>query len=211
MTDPWSGRPFVKICGITNLRDAQTAADSGAAILGVVLSRLSPRSGTPSLVRQMSSMGIPVATVHTDMQSALSSDAGEDYVQLHFLHAAREIASIKESGGKKVISVVRGNDLGIAIDEARNMLDRGADLSLVDTVSPAASLVNGNGVTISDRRIGIAGKIRIEDLGVIRKLNPGFIDVSSSLEVFPGKKDRTKVIRFMEAFFSGQRTFPQDP
>ncbi len=48
-----AGRPFVKICGLTNFEDAALAADLGADLLGFVLCASSPRNAEENVVREV--------------------------------------------------------------------------------------------------------------------------------------------------------------
>jgi phosphoribosylanthranilate isomerase len=73
---------WVKICGITNLEDAQTAVDAGADALGFVFYEKSPRYVTPSTVRnivqqvpaQVAKVGVFVAG-HTRDYLSIIQDA----------------------------------------------------------------------------------------------------------------------------------------
>lgn len=200
--------PFIKICGITNTEDGMAAMDMGAAILGVVLSDLSPRRGTMDLVRKLKEIGAVVATVHTDMDSAMASNGEQDYVQLHFDHACQDIAYFKKMTGKRVISVLRETDIQAAIESANDRIKCGADLVLIDTGIPVADLIKGHDTLEFNHKIGLAGKISPENAITVMEVRPGFLDVSSSIESYPGKKDLTLMKRFMEVVKSeGQRLY----
>ncbi|KAJ3069734.1 bifunctional tryptophan synthase trp1 [Podochytrium sp. JEL0797] len=54
-------KTLVKICGITNLRDAQTAASSGATFLGLIFAP-SPRQVTPTLAKSIITALTPTST-----------------------------------------------------------------------------------------------------------------------------------------------------
>ncbi len=202
--------PFVKICGITNVQDGILAVEQGAGMLGVVLSSLSPRMGSIPLVRELKDIGAVVVTVHTDLESAISKSSSEDFIQLHFQHGAAEIEKVMKETGKDVISVVRGNDMREAVARARKLVAYGAKYALIDTGKPADDAFGTGFGHIDHPRIGVAGKISPENLINILALRPGFVDVSSKLELYPGKKDPATVRRFMEVFRYGIRTVQPD-
>lgn len=190
--------PFVKICGITNVEDGLNALKTGAAILGVVLSDLSPRKGTMDLVLKLKHEGAVVATVHTDMDSVLVNDGEQDYVQLHFDHTCEDILRIRDQTGKKVISVIRTRDLSSALRTGRERINCGADLVLIDTGASVADIVKGSNLHEFQGKIGLAGKISPYNASAVMEAHPGFLDVSSSLESYPGKKDADLMYKFME-------------
>lgn len=198
--------PFVKICGITNLQDGILSIDQGAVMLGVVLSPLSPRMGSIDLVKELKGIGAVVATVHTDLDSALTKSSVEDFIQLHFPHGAAEIEKVINNTGKEVISVVQEDDMDQAVARARELIRYGAKFALIDTGKPIDIAFGGRFGFIDHPGIGIAGKISLENIGGVLALRPGFLDVSSKLELYPGKKDPAAVRRFMEVFRDGIRT-----
>lgn len=190
--------PEVKMCGMTNLEDAEFALSQGASIVGVVLSDQSPRKGTPELVGSLSKKGYSVAGVYTEMSSVVENSTSEEYIQLHFSHGKEEIELVHDKLHKKVISVVFPQKSANLMKTMDQLLDYGSDLVLVDfgreITSEDIPLLSG----ISGKRIGIAGKLWLETLPVVVSLNPYFLDLSSRLEVYPGKKDHHKIAQFME-------------
>jgi len=190
--------PFVKICGITNIDDGIAALRAGAAILGVVISDLSPRKGTMDLVPRLKDAGAVVATVHTDMESVLMNIGQQDYVQLHFDHTCDDFSRVREKTGKKIISVMRTRDVISAVNNGRDRISCGADLVLIDTGVPVAEIIKGKDLPEFHERIGLAGKISPENVSSIMEVHPGFLDVSSSIESYPGKKDIELINKFME-------------
>nr|WP_277868685.1 phosphoribosylanthranilate isomerase [Cuniculiplasma divulgatum] len=181
------------MCGVTNIEDAKIASDSGATIIGVVLSDLSPRKGSMELVKELKEYGMNVASVYTDLEASLKYDSGEDYAQLHFPNSAQDMEKVREDG-RKIISVI---DVDREVIESDTMRERShnADLVLlesrsgiVDKMSDIESFLN--------KKVGVAGKINIENLRKIMDYHPGFIDASSGLEAYPGKKDASKIRNF---------------
>jgi phosphoribosylanthranilate isomerase len=80
----------IKICGITDLTDAQLAAELGAHALGFIFYPKSPRSIAPEAVREIIRQLPPfVATVGVFVDEnaprvrEIASLAGLDWVQLH--------------------------------------------------------------------------------------------------------------------------------
>lgn len=194
-------RPLVKICGITNIQDGMMAINAGADMIGVVLSEISPRRGSAELVGKLKEQGATVVAVYTDIESAISESSDEDYIQLHYEHDSSHISRVKKATGKKIISVVLGKDLRNSLDQAKLRIFQGADLALIDTGISVSSIIGKDDFRIDDSRVGIAGKISPDNIREILTLRPGFIDASSMLEVYPGKKDPEKVAKLMEAFF----------
>ncbi len=192
--------PKIKVCGITNLEDGKFAASAGASIIGVVLSDRSPRKGSPELVVELSRSGMSVAGVYTDMISAKRDATEEEFIQLHFPHGRKEIEHVHEQLGKRTISVVFPEKNAAFLSEAKEKLAEGTDLVLADF---GRSITPEDQETIHDLegyRIGLAGKIYSDNLQIVLKSNPYFIDLSSRLESYPGKKDHERLGEFMEAF-----------
>jgi phosphoribosylanthranilate isomerase len=167
--------------------------EAGASMLGVILSDLSPRKGNPDLIRKLKEMEIKVAAVYTDMEHALKNN-NEDYAQLHFYNNSEQIDKIKESG-RKVISVINVNNCD-NVKLAELIKGRvNADLILLESKEGISEKINIKTVTMN-KKIGLAGKIGKENIRGLLDLNPGFIDLSSSLESYPGKKDPMKIKEF---------------
>lgn len=191
--------PKIKICGLTNLDDAEFSADAGAVLLGVVLSDKSPRKGNQELVKELSRKGYPVVGVYTEIETVEKLSSQEDFIQLHFPHNKSEIDFV-HGLKKKTISVVFPDKNPHFMKEATEYLEMGTDLVLIDfgreIVSADTETLSG----IRERKIGLAGKISLENLPLVVELEPYFIDLSSKLEKYPGKKDHEKIRRFMEVF-----------
>lgn len=194
--------PLIKVCGITNLEDAIYSSDHGADIIGVVLADESPRKGNSKLVSQLASRGMQVAGVYTNMDNIRSEASDESYIQLHFQHGPNEIKFVRESLGKKVISVVFPEKDRNYLNTASGYLEYGADMVLVD-FGKGISFAEESGIPdFSGRKIGIAGKLYSDNIDMALKFKPYFIDLSSRLEKSPGSKDHARIRKFMEVFNS---------
>ena len=190
--------PFVKICGITRVEDAIFSVENGAAIIGVVRSSRSPRRGSAALINELSDMGMKVAAVYTEMDTIRGSSSLEAYVQLHFSHGNDEIAYVKEELGLKAISVIFANSEDSPLGAALDKINQGADLVLLEYGREGWSSRYRKIPDIEKHPIGIAGRVSVGNLRELLKESPYFIDVSSSLEDSPGKKNHSKIRDFME-------------
>src|ERR1700726_1783946 len=92
---------WVKICGITNLEDAQTAVEAGANALGFVFYEKSPRNVSPETVREIvrelpahvEKIGVFVENNPTDLLE-LVQGSGLTGSQFHF---GPHIGSVNET------------------------------------------------------------------------------------------------------------------
>lgn len=206
-----SGR--VKICGLTNVHDAQAAVEAGARTLGFVFHPLSRRAVTPQEAREII-RGLPPEVncvgVMVDQPpgcaQAIADLAGLTAIQWHG-HEPDEWLRATNVPAIKAISVRDAGDL------RRLQTYPSAEAFLVDAWSPAAA--GGTGVAwdwslaselpLLMRPLVLAGGLTPENVAAaIRRVRPSAVDVSSGVEVLPGRKDHEKVRRFvataMEAF-----------
>ena len=193
----------IKVCGITNIEDALRAEVLGADALGFIFYKKSKRYMAPDEVKKIIkeltpfTMKVGVFVNETLEQiNKISVETGINVVQLY----GNEDPDTLSNLSLPAIKVFRVND---SFDFKR--LDNFMDFTiLLDTHSE--NDFGGTGkkfnweIIPNDIRskIILAGGISIEDLDVIvKKFKPAGIDISSSLEAKPGKKDKKK----MEEFF----------
>jgi phosphoribosylanthranilate isomerase len=203
-----TGRPLVKVCGITRRQDAETALGLGADALGFVMAP-SKRRAPLALLRDLSDLDcLKVAVVVTervngtprlesDVQTALEEGL-LDAVQFHGEEAPEECARLAFPYYKAVR--VRG------MRDVESMRRYRCPRVLADAWSAEAA--GGTGKRIPQdlaQAIGslgplwIAGGIGPDNVGqVVRDLRPELIDASSRLEAASGVKDQEKLRVFFE-------------
>jgi len=202
----------VKICGLTNPDDAAVAVAAGASYLGVIFAggpRLVPGPVARSVVA--AAKGRPVFGVfgETTAEIVLRSreTSGISGAQLHAAHTARLARQLRVEGMLvwRVVRLASEADLD-RLDEA--MAD--ADAILIEPRVTRA--LGGTGTALSlelaararsrlgARRLVLAGGLTPETVAqAIDRVHPEVVDVSSGVEREPGRKDRTRLIRFLEA------------
>ncbi len=180
---------LIKVCGVANIEDALFASSCGADIIGVVLDSRVERHGDSSLVTEIHSAGIKVAGVYTSLQSVMAEYGDEDYIQLHFPHGPETVASVKRDTGKKIISVIQFRDAEGIARLAKAHYSAGADIVLLENKDGVINSIDEIRNIQKAVRTGIAGKIAPGDVIRLAETNPLMIDLSSSLEERPGKKD----------------------
>ena len=197
----------VKICGITNWRDARRAVDAGADFLGFNFYAGSPRYITPAKARQIVrrlpggivSVGVFVNETEKNMLQ-IAQAVGLDRLQLHGDESA---SSVKRLGRwLPVIKAVRVRKSFRASQLARF---RHASALLLDGFD--ARQWGGTGKSFDWRlaqrgrgptRLFLAGGITPENVAqAIRTARPYAVDVCSGVEAKPGKKDPRRLKAFM--------------
>ncbi len=196
----------VKICGITNHKDASTAVDYGADALGFVFFPKSPRNISPeaakaivsSLPPFVSTVGVFVDCNKKELEE-ISSFVGLSVIQLHGSESPEYCNSSKTI--IKAIRIKEPSDI--------NMIHNYKTVStfLLDAYSPG--LVGGTGNVFNwdiacqakkSTRIILAGGLTPDNIEeAIRQVGPYGVDVSSGVEsINKGKKDHNKVKLFIE-------------
>jgi phosphoribosylanthranilate isomerase len=201
-------RTRVKICGLTNLEDALTAAVVGADLLGFVFAD-SPRRVSPLVVEQIVAALPPLVQtvgvfVDADPREILhiAARCRLDYVQLH---GAESPADCLVLGDIPVIKAVR-----VGRDDPRRILAAYGEVArmlLFDT--HVSGMDGGTGKTFAWEalddlppgcRYVLAGGLTPANVGrAIHRCRPWVVDVSSGVEAYAGKKDSEKMTAFMAA------------
>ncbi|HEU5170816.1 MAG TPA: hypothetical protein VFU46_09770 [Gemmatimonadales bacterium] len=201
----------VKICGLTRPEDAAAAATSGADYLGVVFAS-GPRVVSAVQARSIAAAGggRPVLGVFggqtPDEILRLRDAGGLAGAQLHGSHVAADAARLRAEG-MLVWRVVRMHD---EADLAR--LDElwEADAVLVEPrlshaeggagVALALALARAARARLTGRRMVLAGGLTPDTVGAaVGLVAPDVVDVSSGVEMLPGIKDPSRLLRFVEA------------
>jgi len=198
------GRPFVKICGITNHDDLIKIIELGADMAGFILAD-SPRRVSPAFIKgckeySILKVGVVVLAEGEPLPAeiaALLETGALDAIQFHGSELPDEY--LKWPGYK----AVRIKD-GTAAEAAASVPSPAV---LIDAFSPDAH--GGTGKRIDPELVGsvaeqqtlwLAGGINPENVyDIIRQFSPELIDVSSGVEASPGRKDHGK----LQKLFSG--------
>jgi phosphoribosylanthranilate isomerase len=195
----------VKICGITNLEDAQAAVEAGADALGFVFYPPSPRHVSPEQAAQIILKLPPFVTtvglfvdVACDMVNDLAARCGLDRIQLH----GRETPAFCRQVKQPVIKAFR-------IKNAESLVHlSGYSVSayLLDAHVEGA-LPGGTGASFSwdlaarAKPYGpviLAGGLTPENVATaIAQTRPYGVDVSTGVECAPGIKDHRKICEFI--------------
>uniref|UniRef100_A0A832G7U2 N-(5'-phosphoribosyl)anthranilate isomerase n=1 Tax=Ignavibacterium album TaxID=591197 RepID=A0A832G7U2_9BACT len=194
----------IKICGITNLADALLCESCGADAIGFIFYVGSKRQIMPDeaaeIVRHLNPLTIKVGVFVDEnpvLINQLIKDVGLNMVQLHGGETPEDISLINVP----VIKAFRVND--------------NFDFSVLNHYSNSYLLLDsydkeelgGTGKAFNwqmipeqlKSKIILAGGINSDNIDFIfRQIKPQAIDVSSSLEEYPGKKDKQKVIQFFK-------------
>lgn len=194
----------VKICGITNIEDALLCAENGVDALGFVFYNKSKRfisfEDAKNIAEKLSSFVMKVGVFVNEDANVVNQQAeyvGLDAVQLHGDEAPEYLAGIHHPQ-IKAFRVGENFDWSL-IDQYKNCN------ILLDSFSKEQ--YGGTGKTFEWRiiperfrhKIILSGGITSEKLEqIFTEIKPAAIDVLSSLEKSPGKKDKKKVIEFLE-------------
>src|SRR5687768_1647894 len=202
----------VKICGTTNLADAERAADLGAWAVGMIFV-----PGTPRCVERDAAAGIAAAlrrrtevcgvfvNAPLDEVGDVADAVGLTMLQLHGDEGPAYCAEAARRTGCRVAKAARvraWSDL-VALEPFHT------DFHLLD--AHVDGVRGGTGTTwdwdlVARRRVDtplvVSGGLRPDNVAeAIARTHPYAVDVASGVEAEPGRKDPAK----LEAFFAAAR------
>lgn len=195
----------VKICGITNLEDALAVVDGGADAIGFVFYPESPRFIDPGKAHNIiTKLPVFVTTVGVfvdeseDLIRRILRESGVQVLQFHGSESPVLCTRFRE----KVIKTIRIKDEE-SIDSMRMY---NLDTFLLDTHHDG--IKGGTGKTFDWKIAEMAkehGRIILSGgltpcnvVEAIRVVRPYGVDVSTGVEISPGKKDPEKVREFIK-------------
>ena len=202
----------VKICGITDLADARYCAGAGADFLGFIQYEGSPRYVAPNVAKEIvgwvygpEPVGVFV-NESAETVNRVASDVGFTHVQLHGNEPPDVCAEI-ERPVIKAVPVVHD----ASPEQLRWIMEpyaRHVAFFLLDTHK--TNYWGGTGESFNWRLVkelardfplflaGGIGAHNVEE--AVRTMRPLGVDLSSSVESAPGKKDFDKLADFFETF-----------
>jgi phosphoribosylanthranilate isomerase len=198
---------WVKICGITNLGDAQASVEAGADALGFVFYEKSPRHMTipaaAGISKQIPGFIMRVGVFVNALREVVVRAIGECGLTLLQFHG-NEPPEYCSQFGLMSMKAFRMRDAGTLKEMAKYQ----TNAWLLDANSPEA--VGGSGekfnwdLAVEAQKFGkpifLAGGLTPENVAeAVRKVRPFGVDVSSGVEISPGKKDPVKVRAFINA------------
>ncbi len=225
---------WVKICGITNLEDAQVAVDAGADALGFVFYEKSPRKVdvqvasaiVSQLPERIEKVGVfvngsgfkPVDIAREAGLTAIQNTVGSDYVADP--ESEMMVAMGKLSHPPKLFLAFPANWIMV---NAHNLKAHPVRDGLFDTFfldSSTREQHGGTGKTfVWEEAASIANEMQKKGFKLVVAggltpsnvteamgiLKPWGVDVSSGVEARPGKKDPEKVRAFVKAVREADR------
>src|ERR1700690_1653810 len=197
----------VKICGITNQADALAAIDAGADALGFNFYEKSPRyltvPGAAEISKQLQPFVMRVGVfVNAPEELVLRAigECGLSFLQFH----GEEPPEFCAQFGQMSMKAFRIRDAA----SLQELPKYQTEAYLLDAFSPEARGGTGEkfnwDLAVEAQKLGkpifLAGGLTPENVAeAVRKVRPFGVDVSSGVEISPGKKDPAKVRAFINA------------
>lgn len=223
---------WIKICGITNFEDAQTAVEAGADALGFVFYEKSPRRVDVATAREIiarlpervEKVGVFIGESGPDI-SEMADMAGLTALQLYFGDGSISRTTVRDPHSrspKKIFGVIPvqtflddqgrfegfafftepGNSIEGILFDSGNSQVPGGTGKTFDWEQMAPMLAGLN----DHLRVIVAGGLNPANVAqAMRILRPWGVDVASGVETRPGKKDPDKVRAFISAVREADR------
>jgi phosphoribosylanthranilate isomerase len=197
----------VKICGITNLADAQAAVAAGADALGFNFYEGSPRHVSLKTAAEISKQLPPFA-----MRAGVFVNAPEEFVTRAIGECS--LSLLQFHGDEPPEFCVQFGLMSMKAFRIRDVKSLKelplfqTDAYLLDAFSPEARGGTGErfnwALAIEAQKFGkpifLAGGLTPENVAdAVRTVRPFGVDVSSGVESAPGKKDHAKIRAFIAA------------
>jgi phosphoribosylanthranilate isomerase len=200
----------VKVCGMTNLADAEHAVSLGAWAIGLIHHRDSPRYVEPNVAEEIGAAlkrrcEVAGVFVNSTLEEIVGAAERENLTLLQF-HGEEGPSFCVEAGRRTGAKVIKAMRIKSAADVQAAEAFR-TDFHLFDAYWHG--LHGGTGQSfdwdlVAKRRSKVpmilAGGLNAENVpGAIELVRPFAVDVVSGVEAEPGRKDRAKVEAFLEA------------
>ncbi|MGZ5342335.1 MAG: phosphoribosylanthranilate isomerase [Solirubrobacterales bacterium] len=200
----------IKVCGVTNLTDAEQAADLEAWAVGLIHWPKSPRYVEPAVAEQLGAAlkrrcEVAGVFVNSTMDEVVEAAERADLtlLQLHGDEGPSFCAEAARRTGAKVIKAMRVR----SVADVRAAEVFRTDFHLFDahaSTAPGGTGESFNWELLAGRRSQVpmllAGGLTPENVAeAVEKVHPFAVDVVSGLEAEPGVKDPRKVEAFFEA------------
>jgi phosphoribosylanthranilate isomerase len=200
----------VKVCGITNAKDAFAAVEAGADALGFIFYEKSPRYVVPavaaSIIAELPPLVTPVGVFVNEGMAAVRSIMDTCGLAMAQLHGDENVSYCRELA-RPAMKALRLTDRRSLLALAEYQGRGGVRGFVLDTFSELA--YGGTGQTndwglaadvAKSTPILLAGGLTPGNVTeAIRTVRPYGVDVSSGVESVPGKKDHAKMRAFLDA------------
>jgi phosphoribosylanthranilate isomerase len=210
----------VKVCGVTNLGDAELASELGAWMLGMIFYEGSPRRCSPTRAQEISAalrrrVGLCGVFVNAPLERVVGTceELGLSMVQLHGDEGPAFCAEVRRRSGVQVAKAAQVS----AVGDVRDLERFHVDFHLLDAraTTPADRRLRGGTGEVFDWTLLAArtskvplilsGGLTAENVAeAIAVAHPHAVDTASGTEAAPGHKDPAR----MRAFFDAVREGP---
>jgi phosphoribosylanthranilate isomerase len=200
----------VKVCGMTNLGDAEHAAEHGAWAIGLIHHHDSPRYVDPAVAEEIGAAlkrrcEIAGVFVNSTLEEVVDAAERENLTLLQF-HGEEGPSFCTEAARRTGAKVMKAMRVTSAADVQAAQAFR-TDLHLFDAYWHGIHGGTGKSFDwdlVAKRRskvpMVLAGGLTAENVaGAIQLAKPYAVDVVSGVEAEPGIKDRGRVEAFIEA------------
>ena len=200
----------VKICGVTNLSDAELAVSHGAWAIGMIFHPESPRACDPTvaveigaaLKRRLEVVGVFV-NAHLDEVVELAEGTSLTVLQLHGEEGPSYCQEAARRTGIKVIKAARVKEWR----PSARVLAYHTDFHMLDTYVPGTHGGTGERFDWSlaaehrtDIPLILSGGLNPDNVAeAISVALPFAVDVASGVEASPGRKDPEKLAQLFES------------
>lgn len=198
----------IKVCGITNLEDALISFFAGADAIGFVFYKKSPRYILPYkaanisriLPKKIKRVGVFVNEKVPNVKK-IAQLCGLDMLQFHGQESPEYCQKFKGYQVIKAFRINKPEDLA-GVSEYRTfayLFDSFSQSKLGGTGNKFNWKILAQAVRMKPS-VFVSGGLTALNVGeAVKLLKPDWVDVSSSLEIKPGKKDQRKIQKFMRA------------
>jgi phosphoribosylanthranilate isomerase len=193
---------FVKVCGITNRKDADAAIELGASAVGFNFYRKSPRYADPATLSWVADLPANVWKVGVFVNEDLGNirrmvtELKLDIVQLH--------GDEQPADCPRDLRIWKAIRVDYAFDASR-LRKYPVEAILLD--GPAGRAYGGTGLTFDwtvaaglPVKVVVSGGLHAGNVRTaIECIRPWGVDVCSRIETSPGKKDHASMAEFLKA------------